>query len=271
MTITNCARGFAGGRINQRIAMQVHSRTTAPPRGFALISTMIVLGVVLMVFSSMFYWVYSNSVVTARNNQYNMSQNAAESAVETVVGRIDRDFVESTISNATVYASLPTTIDQSAWPIQYTFSSTNGTANIVDVVFHPQSTSIQPLNSQFAGLSGMFQSLDVYATATPNGQSYNVPATVHESLEFAYIPLFQFAIFYNVNLEIDPGQTMTITGPVFCNQNIWEGSDVCTFQSSVTAVLTNYPQVADPFATSYNGSGTPTFAGGRRSTTPIPL
>jgi len=242
--------------------MPLHPRTKAPAGGFALISTLIFLGIVLLVFSSMFFWVYSNSIITVRNNQYNMSQNAAESAVETVVGRIDRDFVESTISNATVYASLPTTIDQSAWPIQYTFSSTNGAANRVDVVFQPQSTSIQPLNSQFAGLSGMYQSLDVYATATPSGQSYNVPATVHESLEFAYIPLFQFAIFYNVNLEIDPGQPMTITGPVFCNQNIWEGSAVCTFQSSVTAVLTNYPQVADPFATSYNGSGTPTFAGG---------
>jgi hypothetical protein len=46
-------------------------------------------------------------------------------------------------------------------------------------------------------------------------------------------PLFQYAIFYNVNMEIDPGAAMTITGPVFCNQNIWEGSAVCTFASTV--------------------------------------
>ena len=33
---------------------------------------------------------------------------------------------------------------------------------------------------------------------------YNVPATVSEVIQFASIPLFQFAIFYNMDLEIDP-------------------------------------------------------------------
>jgi hypothetical protein len=231
-------------------------------RGIALITTLIFLGVVLLVFSSIFYWVYTNSMLTVRNNQYNMSENAAESAAETVIGRIDRDFVNTSISNASAYSSLPLNIDQSAWPIQYTFSSTNGTTGTVDVVFAPPSTNVTALNSQFAGLSGQSQGVDVYTTATPIGQSYNVPATVHESLQYAYIPLYQFAIFYNVNLEIDPGATMTITGPVFCNQSIWEGSDLCTFASTVTAVITNYPQVDDPFADNYTGSGSPTFDDG---------
>jgi hypothetical protein len=238
------------------------SNSQSSARGVALITTLIFLGVVLMVFASIFYWVNSNATLTLRNNQYNMSQNAAESAVERVIGQIDRDFVSASISNATAYATLPNGIDQSAWPIQYAYSSTNGTTGTVDVVFAPAATSVQPLNSQYAGLSGMAQGVDVYATATPLDQRYDVPATVHESLAYAYIPLFQFAIFYNVNLEIDPGAAMTITGPVFCNQSIWEGSDVCTFQSSVTAVGTNYPQTTDPFADNYTGSGAPTFAGG---------
>ncbi len=165
-------------------------------------------------------------------------------------------------NGASGYATLPLSIDQSAWPIQYAFSSTNSTTGTVDVVFSAQSIGVVALDSQFAGLSGISQGLDVYATATPMGQSYNVPATVHESLQYALIPLFQFAIFYNVNLEIDPGAAMTITGPVFCNQSIWEGSSVCTFASTVTAVNTNYPQVADPFANNYTGSGNPTFNGG---------
>jgi hypothetical protein len=181
-----------------------------------------------------------------------------------VIGRIDRDFVEGSISPASTYTALPTSlIDQSTWPIQYTFSSTNGTVGVVDVVFGAQTTGTIPLNSQYSGLTGIAQPVDVYATATPSGQLYNVPATIHESLQYANIPLFQFAIFYNVNMEIDPGAAMTITGPVFGNQSIWEGSSVCTFASSVTAVGTNYPQVADPFANTYNGTGAPTFAGGQ--------
>lgn len=72
-------------------------------------------------------------------------------------------------------------------------------------------------------------------------------------------PLFQFAIFYDVNLEIDPGGATTFNAPVFCNQNIWEGSAICTFASTVTAVGTNSSQLSDPFASNYSGSGAPTY------------
>ncbi|HEX4349085.1 MAG TPA: hypothetical protein VH251_01795, partial [Verrucomicrobiae bacterium] len=96
----------------------IRSSTKSSEQGIALITTLIFVGVALVVFGSMFYWVNSNAVMTARNNQYNMSQNIAEAGVETVIGRIDRDFVSSSISNnSSIYASLPMTIDQSAWPI----------------------------------------------------------------------------------------------------------------------------------------------------------
>src|ERR1035437_2782584 len=74
-----------------------------------------------------------------------------------------------------------------------------------------------------------------------------------------FYPLFQFAIFYNVNMEIAPVGTMVISGPVFCNANIWEGSSVCTFASTITAVGTNAVGITDPFCPGKTGSGTPTF------------
>ena len=231
-------------------------------RGNVLVTTLILVAVMLAVFVSIYQWASSNARITVRNNQYNMSENAAEAAVERVIGQIDRDFIAGSIGTASTYAALPSTIDQSGWPVQYTYTSTNGTAGLADVIIGTQSSGPEPLNSQYAGLYGIDQPVDVYATATPGGQMYNVPATVHESLQYAKIPLFQFAVFYNVNMEIDPGAAMKITGPVFGNQSIWEGSSVCTFLSSVSAVGTNYPQASDPFATSYTGSGSPTFSGG---------
>ena len=75
-------------------------------------------------------------------------------------------------------------------------------------------------------------------------------------------PVFQFAIFYNINLEIDPGAAMTIAGPVFCNQNIWAGSSVVTFASTVEAVGTVNTTTTDPFSDPsgrYSGTGSPTF------------
>jgi hypothetical protein len=82
---------------------------------------------------------------------------------------------------------------------------------------------------------------------------FNSPAT--NSREFFRFwqsyPVFEFAIFYNLNMEIAPGQPMNIAGPVFCNQNIWEGSELLAFSSTVSAAGTNNTSGVDPFNTSY--------------------
>jgi hypothetical protein len=80
------------------------------------------------------------------------------------------------------------------------------------------------------------------------------------------LPIFQFAIFYNLNMEIDPGAAMTVTGPVFSNGGIWAGSAM-TFNLSVAAVGSIYTNTstsntADPFDTNYTSSGLVDFAGG---------
>ncbi len=47
-------------------------------------------------------------------------------------------------------------------------------------------------------------------------------------------PVFQFAIFYNSDLEISPDQPMTVNGRVFCNGNIWASpAAALTFQGNV--------------------------------------
>jgi hypothetical protein len=74
-------------------------------------------------------------------------------------------------------------------------------------------------------------------------------------------PIFQFAIFYNLNLEIQPGGGMNVGGPVFCNQSIWAASPL-TFSNSVAAVGTiSSNNISDPFMTSgaKTGSGNPNF------------
>src|ERR1039458_8137770 len=114
--------------------MQTTSRHFRPDgQGFALTMTLVFLAVALLVFVSILAWTSTNATVTQRNNQYNMSQNAAEAAVERIIGQIDRDFIASSISNAAAYTSLVAGlngIDQSAWPVQYIYSDTNGNANV---------------------------------------------------------------------------------------------------------------------------------------------
>ena len=225
-------------------------------QGYALAITLLFLAVSLIIFSSIFYWTSANRVLTQRNNQYNMSQEAAEAATERVLGQMDRDFIYQSLGSGSSYATLPASIDQSAWPVQYTYTDTNGVANQISVWIGPVPTQTVQLNSQYSGLYGLEQDCTLTAIASPVSQPQSVPATVQETLQFALIPLFQFAIFYNVNLEIAPGQPMTISGPVFCNQSIWEGANYATFTSTVTAVGTNCMLKNDPFALNY-GPQTP--------------
>ncbi len=116
-----------------------------------------------------------------------------------------------------------------------------------------------PLNSQYTGLQGWEEDCVITATATPQ-TGVAVPATVMESLQFAEIPLFQFAIFYNMNLEIAAAQTLNVQGPVYSNGGIWSGSSSITFQSSVSAVGLATNSTSDPFCSGYTGSGLSTYS-----------
>src|SRR5580698_5687280 len=51
-----------------------------------------------------------------------------------------------------------------------------------------------------------------------------------------YLPLFQCQVFYNLDLDMSPGNVMVFTGPVFCNSNIWcyPGGGI-DFESTVEA------------------------------------
>ncbi len=239
--------------------MHILSRPVRRNRGgYALLIILCFLAACLLVFASTMYWITSNSSVTHRNNQFNMSEAAAEAATEKVLSQMNYDYVAQSLSNSgTYYGSfVPTTTDQASWPVQYVYSDTNGVANQISVNMGSWSTNTQPLNSQYQGLYGEVQPCTITATATPIGQLFTVPATVSESIQFASIPLFQFAVFYNLNLEIDPGQTMIITGPVWSNGGIWTGSSVCTFNSTVSAVGIATNTLNDPFCTGKVGNGT---------------
>ena len=62
------------------------------------------------------------------------------------------------------------------------------------------------LDSQFAGLYGLAYSCAVRGNARPLGTPYNMAAAVEQDFQLACIPVFQFAIFYTMDLEINPGR-----------------------------------------------------------------
>ncbi|WP_438482865.1 hypothetical protein [Oleiharenicola lentus] len=77
------------------------------------------------------------------------------------------------------------------------------------------------------------------ATAT-NWAAGSYTSYVRQDMEVALIPLFQFGIFYNMDLEFFPGQNMSIGGPVHTNGRLMArgevgGTATLSFGNRVTA------------------------------------
>jgi hypothetical protein len=223
--------------------------------------TLAFMTVTLMTLASVMWWAASNGKVTRQNELFTTAEAAAEAATEQVVGTLDRDWTYGqTLQSASIYANLALPV-QTAWPMQFQYSDGSGNNNKTGVTIGSQ-VFTNALGAQFANLSGYIQPCTITATATTTGQLYPVSATVKQVVNATIIPLFQFAVFYNMNLEIDPGAAMVLQGPVFSNQGIWAGSPIITFNSTVAAAGWIYdaatdPTNSDPWAQGKTDSGTP--------------
>jgi type II secretory pathway pseudopilin PulG len=217
-------------------------------RAFALMALMASIVVILIVFSGAMYWVMTNAKQERKNQEFTTSEAAAEGATEVIFAHMDRDYLYGNLdSTASNYISLTPTM--TTWPVQYTFNS--------EIDMGAQVTGLSYLASQYTNLLGVPQTNTITVTALPQNELYNVPATVSQTFIFATVPVFQFAIFYNLNLEIDPGATMPIGGPVFSNQGIWSGTPNVTYSSIVEAAGQVNTTGTDPFCSSKTDTGTP--------------
>lgn len=238
--------------------------------GFALMITLCFVTAALLLFAGVMLWSSTNSKLTQRNETFTKSEAAAEAATEKIFTSMNRDFLYSYLNTSNTYNVLIP--DTSTWPVGYKFSDTSG--NTGQVFVSIGQTNWENLNEQYAGLNGIANDCTIIAVATPTNQLYNVPATVKQTFQAAVIPVFQFAIFYNMNMEIDPTPTMVINGSVFCNQSMWI-TDIngLTFNSLVEAVGTvTLNTAADPFANgySYGGSVAATFKQAGQPNYPVP-
>ena len=225
-------------------------------RGYVLIMTLTFLAVSLVALSSIMYWAASNANITQRNELFTSATAAAEAATEEVVATLDRDWTYGQNLQAPgVYQNLVPS--QTGWPMQFQYGDGSGHNNLTGVTEGTQYYT-NMLGSSFTNLAGYVTDCAITSVATTIGQLYTVSATVQQQVHATIIPLFQFAIFYNMNLEIDPGAAMVINGPVFSNQGLWSGTGNVTYNSMVEAAGMAYTtNTADPWASGKTDTGTP--------------
>jgi hypothetical protein len=205
-------------------------------KGYALLLTMFFVGVALLIFASTLTWTSSSSIITERNNAYNRTVAAAEASTERVLSYISRDFAYQNYNPLAlnIYRDLVPTND---WAAQYQFEDGSGGTDQTWVESTPGMV-LTNLDSQFAGLYGFVYQCKVRSNARLAGPAYSeVAAAVRQDFQLASIPVFQFAIFYTLDLEINPGPPMKITGKVHGNQDIYTApGDTLEYMDAVGAV-----------------------------------
>jgi type II secretory pathway component PulJ len=215
----------------------------ARERGNALLLVMMTTVISAIALAGAMQWVSTNAQLTSRNNEYYRAVAAAEAATEKVVGMMARDFREhdwSVVDGklADYRAARPTESESAHWQ-GWAFSDPSGSTNGVYVARRNTAQFVE-LNSQYTGLRGMAATYSVIANASQVASQHETPITaaIRQQFQLATIPIFQFAIFYGIPMEIHPGPNFVVTGRVHSNDALYYSGNPLTFNSHVTSVGT---------------------------------
>lgn len=206
---------------------------------YTLLIVMMFATVSLLVLGSALNWCMTNAKLNDRNNQFFSTSAAAEAATEKVLANLTRDFSQQgeslVFANLDAYrATVPTVAENPAWS-GFTFNDASGHNDRTHVV-RVAAAAYVPLQSQYQGIYGLASTYRVVSNARMLGTAHNITAGIKQDVQLASIPVFQFAIFYAMDLEMNPGPNMNITGRVHGNQNInMQPINTLTFQSHITA------------------------------------
>ncbi len=235
-------------------------------RGYALLSVMIFLGIMALLTASMLKYSGSERRLNERNRLLlrarNMAENVALYASEQLTTKLYR------LRSASPMAFMSGT-NQIYLPPDDVLTTAFSTPADVEVrAGLTQSTGLVYIdpndaanaNNPNAGLSVSTSTVPIVAKATMRHPSLgSVTAYAEQDLQIAMIPLFQFAVFYNMDMEFGPGPNMVISGPVHTNGNliarIQTGfNNTLQFKERVTAAGGFYANTAHKGKT-YMGDG----------------
>jgi len=196
-------------------------------QGYALMMVLAFGGIGLLALAGALSWVTTNGNLIYRNNQQYRTVAAAEAATEKILTRITRDYKngdEATVyANRSTYAALvPTSAENPIWA-NYVFNNGQGASGQTYIDRTAAETYV-PLESQYSGLSGFASSYRVVSNARELNGLYSIPAAVQQDIQLASIPIFQFAIFYNTDIELMGSATLYVRGRVHGNANLYTGS-----------------------------------------------
>lgn len=222
--------------------MKINNHPPVGHAGVALIMVLILVGVSLLILAGLLNRSQTVATLNQRNNDYTVTCNAAEAAVEKAYARMAYDFqlygVGQVTNNLALYrASVPTAAENAFWS-NFEFSDAQGQSGKTYVSYVTNYSG--PMPSSYVGLST--KSAPVYrvvSNAKLKSSRYNVVGTAQEDILLALVPLSSMAIFYNGLLEFSQCAPMSVDGRVHANGAIYVGTSASLeFNSGVSATAT---------------------------------
>ena len=181
--------------------------------GFAFVSVLLITTIAASVFAGVMQWTTSTSRLNERNNQYNIAISASEAATEKVLASLARDY--KNLGESSVYANLdsyramvPTSAEDSTFG-NVIFDNANRSSDKT-YVSRIYTVTYVPLESQYSGLKGFAAKYRVLSNTRFASSSYNIKAAVQQDIQLASVPVFQFAIFYNTDMELNGAATLDV-------------------------------------------------------------
>ena len=187
-------------------------------RGFALEATLIVLVLVGALAGLTALWVSTVSRTSGLDYRSTRAQAAAEAGADAIMAQLEAAMVDGILTDAELGAlSLPTLAG-------FTFEAMNvnraGGATMKAITKEP-----------YKGLYALNQPIEMRIAAR---DARDNRAEVVLSVNAQSIPLFQFGVFYEEDLEIHNGPRMEFAGWVHTNGNLYLSSANTYFQSRLT-------------------------------------
>ncbi len=192
-------------------------RTSRPRRGFALeavLLLMLLFGIIITAGLTAVNTLSRTSVTDYRSSQ---TAYAAEGGADDIMSQLDAAMQDGVIGAEDLLDLQTPSLEGFAFT---TNTQTTGTPIAKTITSGP-----------FAGLISLNQPIDIEVTAR---DSMRNKSAVVLSVNAQSIPLFQFGVFYEKDLEILPGAPMTFVGWVHSNSNIYVSSNSVNFQSQIT-------------------------------------
>ena len=222
--------------------MKPQIASPASAQGHALVMVLIMVGVSLIMMGGLFTYSAGNAKQNERSNNYYSAVAAAEASTEKTMAQLTadfRDYGNGYVFNRLSYyrQQIPNSSESPEWD-NYDFQDLSGTSSRVEIDYTVVNNFVY-LGGKYGPLQGFKDQVRIVSNARKKNSVDYVVGSVYQDIQLTRIPIFQYAVFYNVPLEFTPLPDMVITGPVHCNTNIYlNPQGVLTFKSDITSSAT---------------------------------